>query len=50
MDQMADGQPAFRILGVAKLTGMGVDGIITDRPTALVGVLDRLGYAWRPPR
>ena len=26
----------------------GVDGIITDRPTALVAVLDRLGCAWTP--
>ncbi len=26
-----------------ELCGLGVDGIITDRPTALVGVLDRLG-------
>jgi glycerophosphoryl diester phosphodiesterase len=33
-----------------RLCALGVDGIITDRPTALVGVLDRLGYAWRPPR
>ncbi len=30
------------------LCGLGVDGIITDRPTALVGVLDRLGCAWNP--
>jgi glycerophosphoryl diester phosphodiesterase len=30
------------------LCDLGVDGIITDRPTALVGVLDRLGYAWTP--
>jgi glycerophosphoryl diester phosphodiesterase len=30
------------------LCGLGVDGIITDRPTALVGVLDRLGCAWTP--
>jgi glycerophosphoryl diester phosphodiesterase len=30
------------------LCGIGVDGIITDRPTALVGVLDRLGCAWTP--
>ncbi len=29
------------------LCGLGVDGIITDRPTALVGVLNRLGVAWR---
>jgi hypothetical protein len=26
-----------------------VDGIITDRPTALVEVLNRLGSAWRVP-
>ena len=31
-----------------ELCGLGVDGIITDRPTALVGVLDRLGCAWAP--
>ncbi len=30
------------------LCALGVDGIITDRPTALVGVLDDLGCAWRP--
>ena len=28
------------------LCALGVDGIITDRPTALVGVLERLGLAW----
>jgi glycerophosphoryl diester phosphodiesterase len=32
-----------------RLCALGVDGIITDRPTALVGVLDRLGLVWRPP-
>ena len=31
-----------------ELCGLGVDGIITDRPSALVGVLDRLGSAWAP--
>jgi glycerophosphoryl diester phosphodiesterase len=31
-----------------ELCQFGVDGIITDRPTALVGVLDELGCAWRP--
>jgi glycerophosphoryl diester phosphodiesterase len=31
-----------------ELCAMGVDGIITDRPTALVGVLDELGSAWHP--
>jgi glycerophosphoryl diester phosphodiesterase len=31
-----------------QLCGLGVDGIITDRPTALVGVLERLGCAWQP--
>jgi glycerophosphoryl diester phosphodiesterase len=31
-----------------ELCALGVDGIITDRPTALVGVLDELGCAWRP--
>jgi glycerophosphoryl diester phosphodiesterase len=30
------------------LCSLGVDGIITDRPSALVGVLDHLGAAWRP--
>jgi glycerophosphoryl diester phosphodiesterase len=30
------------------LCGLGVDGIITDRPSALVGVLDRLGCSWVP--
>ncbi len=29
-----------------RLCGLGVDGIITDRPTALAGVLDRLGSTW----
>jgi glycerophosphoryl diester phosphodiesterase len=29
-----------------RLCALGVDGIITDRPTALVGVLDRLGLTW----
>jgi glycerophosphoryl diester phosphodiesterase len=28
------------------LCDLGVDGIITDRPTALVGVLDELGRTW----
>jgi glycerophosphoryl diester phosphodiesterase len=31
-----------------RLCGLGVDGIITDRPSALTGVLDRLGCAWHP--
>ena len=31
-----------------ELCGLGVDGIITDRPSALVGVLERLGCAWAP--
>jgi glycerophosphoryl diester phosphodiesterase len=31
-----------------QLARMGVDGIITDRPSALVGVLDDLGCRWRP--
>jgi glycerophosphoryl diester phosphodiesterase len=30
------------------LCGLGVDGIITDRPTVLTRVLDRLGGAWHP--
>ena len=32
-----------------RLCGLGVDGIITDRPSALVAVLNRLGSAWRVP-
>jgi glycerophosphoryl diester phosphodiesterase len=31
-----------------RLCKLGVDGIITDRPSALTGVLDRLDCAWRP--
>jgi len=31
-----------------ELCGLGVDGIISDRPTALAAVLDRLGCAWTP--
>ncbi len=31
-----------------RLCALGVDGIMTDRPSVLVGVLDRLGAAWRP--
>jgi glycerophosphoryl diester phosphodiesterase len=30
------------------LCRLGVDGIITDRPSALAKVLDRLGCAWKP--
>jgi len=30
------------------LCALGVDGIITDRPSALVGVLERRGCAWAP--
>lgn len=33
-----------------RLCGLGVDGIITDRPTALVAVLQKLGCAWHPER
>ena len=32
-----------------RLCRLGVDGIITDRPSALTTVLDRLDCAWRPP-
>ncbi len=32
-----------------RLCDLGVDGIITDRPSALVGVLDRRGERWVPP-
>lgn len=31
-----------------ELCALGVDGIITDRPTALTSVLDRQGTAWNP--
>jgi glycerophosphoryl diester phosphodiesterase len=31
-----------------RLCGLGVDGIITDRPSALLAVLDRLGCSWQP--
>ncbi len=31
-----------------RLARLGVDGIITDRPSALVGVLDDLGCGWHP--
>jgi glycerophosphoryl diester phosphodiesterase len=31
-----------------RLARLGVDGIITDRPSALVGVLDELGWRWQP--
>ncbi len=40
--------PSRRRREMEHLCGLGVDGIITDRPTALVGVLERLGCAWRP--
>ncbi|MGD0742286.1 MAG: glycerophosphodiester phosphodiesterase [Acidimicrobiales bacterium] len=31
-----------------RLCDLGVDGIMSDRPSVLVGVLARLGVAWRP--
>jgi glycerophosphoryl diester phosphodiesterase len=31
-----------------RLCALGVDGIITDRPSALSGLLGRLGLAWSP--
>ncbi len=31
-----------------RLCRLGVDGIITDRPSALAGELERLGCAWQP--
>jgi glycerophosphoryl diester phosphodiesterase len=31
-----------------RLCALGVDGIMTDYPSVLVAVLDRLGVAWRP--
>jgi glycerophosphoryl diester phosphodiesterase len=36
-------EPEMELLG-----RLGVDGIITDRPSALTGVLDRLGNRWLP--
>jgi glycerophosphoryl diester phosphodiesterase len=30
-----------------RLVGLGVDGLISDRPTVLAGVLERLGATWR---
>lgn len=33
---------------MARLVGLGVDGIISNRPGALTGVLDGLGATWRP--
>ena len=32
-----------------RLVDLGVDGVMTDRPSALVTVLDDLGVRWRPP-
>jgi glycerophosphoryl diester phosphodiesterase len=32
-----------------RLCDLGVDGIITDRPSVLVGVLERRGERWVPP-
>jgi hypothetical protein len=32
-----------------RLCGLGVDGIMSDCPSVLVEVLNRLGVAWRPP-
>jgi hypothetical protein len=31
-----------------RLCDLGVDGIITDLPTTLVGVLDAHSASWRP--
>jgi glycerophosphoryl diester phosphodiesterase len=33
---------------MGRLVGLGVDGIISDRPTALVGLLAERGATWRP--
>ncbi len=33
---------------MARLCALDVDGIMTDRPSVLIGVLDGLGVAWRP--
>ena len=35
---------------MGELCDLGVDGIITDRPTALVGVLEGRSASWRPDR
>jgi glycerophosphoryl diester phosphodiesterase len=32
-----------------RLVDLGVDGVMTDRPSALVAVLEDLGLRWRPP-
>ena len=32
------------------LCGLGVDGIITDRPSVLADVLARLDSSWQPQR
>jgi glycerophosphoryl diester phosphodiesterase len=34
---------------MAPLVGMGVDGIMSDRPSVLAGVLDDLGARWQRP-
>lgn len=31
-----------------ELVGLGVDGIMTDVPSVLMGLLDKMGAAWRP--
>jgi glycerophosphoryl diester phosphodiesterase len=31
-----------------RLIDLGVDGVMSDRPSALVAVLDDLGVRWRP--
>jgi glycerophosphoryl diester phosphodiesterase len=33
---------------MARLLELGVDGIISDRPSVLVELLDRANAAWRP--
>jgi glycerophosphoryl diester phosphodiesterase len=33
---------------MTRLCALGVDGIMTDRPSVLAGVLSSLGAAWRP--
>ena len=33
---------------MARLVDLGVDGIISDRPSALVGLLRQRGVGWQP--
>jgi glycerophosphoryl diester phosphodiesterase len=31
-----------------RLVGLGVDGVITDRPSVLAALLERRGATWQP--